>query len=294
MFRFISLSLLLTRPLQSTHTAAPNRLDDSPAPPRQRLLAEPPPAQPLAGQEEEEEKQEVVLDVETPVAKTGHRAADDKETSSVAAAAAFAEKTVPQQLTKEADDSNNSNENTAQTTRYIELPNYNSEGGPIVFSPDGSIVPPREFVPFSGTLLDPRHSVFVTLESYLPLDVAFTEDENDDGAIRAAIIFDYGHGYRAGIRWKDRFRAVSACEQQQETRAPTANPGDTTDAAVDASREQQPQTTTTTTTTTKRFLYSCDGQHLEDVLAAIESNAIDPHRRPILIVVERSIVEKDN
>jgi hypothetical protein len=273
MFCYLSRSLSLTRPLHE-HTAA-----QDPPPPRPKF----PPAL-LAGQNEEEKKEEnVVLDPEeTPVATTGRRV-EDEPTSSVAAAAS-AEETVPQQqLPKEAVDGHDKHEKTAQT-RYLELPNY-SEEGPIVVPPDGSIIP-REFVPFHGKLIDP-HSILITLESYLPLDVAFTENE-EDGILLAAIVFDYGHGYRAGIRWKDRLRAVSATKLAPPT-SMVGRAGDATDAVA----QQQTTTTTTTTKTIQRFLYSCDGKHLEDVLAAIESNALDPDRRPILIIVERSL-EKEN
>jgi hypothetical protein len=266
--------LLLSHPFHQ-HTAAPDLLLDDPPPPprRKRLLAEPPSTL-IVGQEVEKEKGEVVqLDTETSVEKT-NGVVDEKD----------------HVVGEEVDN---------ESVRYLELPNYNSEMWPIV-QPDGStVVPESEFVPFHGTLFDPHNSVFITLAAYLPLDVAFTENE-DDGALRAAIVFDYGHGYRAGLRWKDRLRAVSACQQRPEevpppSLAPTPIAGRAGGNATDAvtQSQQPPPQTTNTTTMMKRFLFSCDGQHLEDVLAAIESNAFDPYRRPILIVVERSIEKED-
>jgi hypothetical protein len=133
-----------------------------------------------------------------------------------------------------------------------------------------------------------NNSRIINVEAALPLGVGFTE--NDDGSVSIAIVIESSHGDLAGLRWNDRLLAVSACPPPPvpvPTMAGDRSGGDGIGGGDDA-------TTTATTAVNnnkERFMYPCDQQHLEDVLAAIQSNEWDLERRPMLMVIERTVGE---
>jgi hypothetical protein len=131
-------------------------------------------------------------------------------------------------------------------------------------------------------------SRIINVDVSLPLGVGFTE--NDDGSVSIAIVIESSHGDLAGLRWNDRLLAVSACPPPVPLpRPPLTMAGDS--GGGDGIDGGDGATTTAVTSNKERFMYPCDQQHLEDVLAAIQSNEWDPERRPMLMVIERTVGE---
>jgi hypothetical protein len=140
-----------------------------------------------------------------------------------------------------------------------------------ILKPDGTTVVERcHFQPRNNN--NNNNSFLMTIESPLPLGILL--GECDDGFISIDEVAEGSHGSKAGLQPNDLVRAITACKMEMEL--PTWQ--------LMAGGIGIPKT--------KRFLYSVDHKPLEEVMAAVASNRMDPNGRPMLLVIER-VMQQD-
>ena len=113
-------------------------------------------------------------------------------------------------------------------------------------------------------------SRIVTIQAPLPLGLVLGQDDALPGLTTVDEVAEDGNGANAGVQENDIVRAITATQTTMET--PTWQ--------LLAGGIGQPKT--------KRFMYSVDGRPLEEVLAAIGSNRMDPDGRDVWLVLERN------
>jgi hypothetical protein len=142
-----------------------------------------------------------------------------------------------------------------------------------ILKPDGSTVLERcDFPPrYYDTNNNNNSSSITTVEASLPLGILL--GENDDGSISIDDVAELGNGATAGLRVTDLLRAITAC--RVDMALPTWQ--------LLAGGIGRPKTV--------RFMYGVDNRPLNEVMAAVASNRLDPENRPVLLVIERRMVE---
>ena len=113
-------------------------------------------------------------------------------------------------------------------------------------------------------------SRIVRIQAPLPLGLVLGQDGALPGLTTVDEVAEEGNGANAGVQENDIVRAITATQTTMET--PTWQ--------LLAGGIGQPKT--------KRFMYSVDGRPLEEVLAAIGSNRMDPDGRDVWLVLERN------
>jgi C-terminal processing protease CtpA/Prc len=141
-----------------------------------------------------------------------------------------------------------------------------------ILKPDGSTVMERcDFPPRYYDTNNNSSSFITTVEASLPLGILL--GENNDGSISIDEVAESGNGATAGLRITDLVRAITAC--RVEMAFPTWQ--------LLAGGIGRPKTV--------RFMYSVDNRPLDEVMAEVASNRLDPENRPVLVVIERRMVE---
>lgn len=118
-------------------------------------------------------------------------------------------------------------------------------------------------------------SRIVAIQAPLPLGLVLGQDDALPGLTTVDEVAEEGNGASAGVQVNDIVRAITATQTTMET--PTWQ--------LLAGGIGQPKT--------KRFMYSVDGRPLEEVLAAIGSNRMDPDGRDVWLVLERNDGDSD-
>lgn len=141
-----------------------------------------------------------------------------------------------------------------------------------ILKPDGSTVMERcDFPPRFYDNNNNNSSFVTTVEASLPLGILL--GENNDGSISIDDVAESGNGATAGLRVTDLLRAITAC--RVDMTLPTWQ--------LLAGGIGRPKTV--------RFMYQVDDRPLNEVMAAVTSNRLDPENRPVLLVVERMMVD---